>query len=185
MNLYTYEELKAFVDHCGRCPLSQTRNRAVMGRGNLHSPVLFIAEGPGRNEDRDGIPFTGRSGELFDRLLSGVGMNREEIYITNIVKCHPPGNRDPFPQEQEACMPYLKYETLLLRPKMIVCLGRVAAQRIIRPDYRITREHGTFVFRKNVWLTSVYHPSAILRDETKLAETQADFEAIRRKLEEV
>lgn len=185
MNLYTYEELKAFVDHCGRCPLSQTRNRAVMGRGNLHSPVLFIAEGPGRNEDRDGIPFTGRSGELFDRLLSGIGMKREEIYITNIVKCHPPGNRDPLPQEQEACMPYLKYETLLLRPKMIVCLGRVAAQRIIRPDYRITREHGTFVFRKNVWLTSVYHPSAILRDETKLAETQADFEAIRRKLEEV
>ena len=99
--MYSYGELKDFVDHCGRCPLSQTRNRAVMGKGNLHSPVLFIAEAPGRNEDRDGIPFTGRSGELFDRLLGEIGMNREEIYLTNIVKCHPPGNRDPKPEEQE------------------------------------------------------------------------------------
>lgn len=182
MELYTYEELKCFVDNCRRCPLSQTRNRPVMGYGNLHSPILFIAEGPGRNEDRDGIPFTGKSGEVFDRLLSGAGLKREDIYITNIVKCHPPGNRDPFPQEQEACMPYLKYETLLLRPKIIVCLGRIAAQRIIRPDYRITREHGTFVFRKNVWLTSVYHPSAILRDDSKFLETQNDFCAICEKL---
>lgn len=185
MNLYTYEELKAFVDHCERCPLCQTRNRAVMGRGNLHSPVLFIAEGPGRNEDQDGIPFTGRSGQVFDQLLSGIGMKREDIYITNIVKCHPPGNRDPFPQEQEACIPYLKYETLLLRPKIIVCLGRIAAQRIIRPDYRITREHGTFIFRKQTWLTSVYHPSAVLRDQTKLPEAQADFASIRKKLDEL
>lgn len=185
MNLYTYEELKDFVAHCERCPLSQTRNRAVMGRGNLHSPILFIAEGPGKNEDRDGIPFTGKSGELFDRLLSDINMTRDEIYITNIVKCHPPGNRDPLPKEQEACMPYLKYETLLLRPKIIVCLGRIAAQRIIRPDYRITKEHGTFLFRKDTWLTSVYHPSAILRDETKLPAAQEDFRAIREKLQEI
>lgn len=185
MKLYTYEELKQFVDSCTRCPLSQTRNRAVMGRGNLCSPVLFIAEGPGKNEDRDGIPFTGRSGEVFDRLLSGIGMTRDEVYITNIVKCHPPGNRDPHPREQETCMPYLKYETLLLRPKIIVCLGRIAAQRVIRPDYRITKEHGTFIFRKNVWLTSVYHPSALLRDETKFPETQADFHAIQNKLKEI
>ncbi len=184
MKLYTYEELKEFVDHCTHCPLSQTRNRAVMGRGSLNSPILFIAEGPGRNEDRDGIPFTGRSGEVFDRLLTGIGMKREDIYITNIVKCHPPGNRDPFPAEQEACMPYLKYETLLLRPKIIVCLGRIAAQRIIRPDYRIMREHGTFLFRKNVWLTSCYHPSAILRDPSKFSETQNDFHTIYHKLQE-
>lgn len=183
--MYTYEELKNFVDHCGRCTLSQTRNRAVMGKGNLHSPVLFIAEGPGKNEDRDGIPFTGRSGELFDRLLGEIGMRREEIYLTNIVKCHPPGNRDPKPEEQEACIPYLKYETLLLRPKMIVCLGRIAAQRIIRPDYRITREHGEFLERKNVWMTAVYHPSAVLRDERKLPEMQEDFQKIREKLKEI
>lgn len=153
-----------------------------MGRGSLRSPVLFIAEGPGRNEDRDGIPFTGQSGQVFDRLLGEIGMTREDVYITNIVKCHPPGNRDPKPEEQEACIPYLKYETLLLRPKMIVCLGRVAAQRIIRPDFRITREHGSFLLRKGVWLTAVYHPSAILRDDTKYPETAADFRAIKEKL---
>ena len=180
--MYTYEELKNFVDHCGRCPLAQTRNRAVMGRGSLRSPVLFIAEGPGRNEDRDGIPFTGQSGQMFDRLLGEIGMTREDVYITNIVKCHPPGNRDPKPEEQEACIPYLKYETLLLRPKMIVCLGRVAAQRIIRTDFRITREHGSFLLRKGVWLTAVYHPSAILRDDTKYPETAGDFRAIKEKL---
>ena len=168
-----------------RCPLSQTRNKAVMGRGSLKSQVLFIAEAPGQNEDRDGIPFTGRSGELLDRLLAEAGMSRGEIYLTNIVKCHPERNRDPKPEEQEACMPYLKYETWLLRPRIIVCLGRIAAQRIIRPDYRITREHGTFIYRKNTWLTAVYHPSALLRDETKIPETIADLRAIQKKLEEL
>lgn len=183
--MYTYEELKGFVDHCSRCELCRTRNHSVMGKGNLHSPILFMAEAPGRNEDRDGVPFTGRSGELFDRLLREIEMKREEIYLTNIVKCNPPGNRDPHPNEQEACIPYLKYETLLLRPKIIVCLGRIAAQRIIRPDYRITREHGVFLERKNTWLTAVYHPSAVLRDETKLPQMQEDFRKIREKLEEV
>ena len=182
--MYTYEELKKYVESCMRCPLSQTRNKAVMGRGNLKSQVLFIAEAPGQNEDRDGIPFTGRSGELLDRLLAEAGMSRGEIYLTNIVKCHPERNRDPKPEEQEACMPYLKYETWLLRPRIIVCLGRIAAQRIIRPDYRITREHGTFIYRKNTWLTAVYHPSALLRDETKIPETIVDLRAIQKKLEE-
>ena len=110
--MYTYDELKEFVDHCTRCELCKTRNHPVMGKGNLSSPVLFIAEAPGKNEDQDGIPFTGRSGELFDRLLSEIGMSREEIYLTNIVKCHPPNNRDPKQEEQESCIPYLKYETL-------------------------------------------------------------------------
>ena len=183
--MYTYEELKKYVESCMRCPLSQTRNKAVMGRGSLKSQVLFIAEAPGQNEDRDGIPFTGRSGELLDRLLAEAGMSRGEIYLTNIVKCHPERNRDPKPEEQEACMPYLKYETWLLRPRIIACLGRIAAQRIIRPDYRITREHGTFIYRKNTWLTAVYHPSALLRDETKIPETIADLRAIQKKLEEL
>ena len=181
--MYSYGELKDFVDHCGRCPLSRTRNRAVMGKGNLHSPVLFIAEAPGRNEDRDGIPFTGRSGELFDRLLGEIGMNREEIYLTNIVKCHPPGNRDPEREEQEACMPYLKYETALIRPRIMVCLGRIAACRVIRPDFRITREHGQWTERKGFFLTGVDHPSALLRDPSKMAETKEDFQRIREKLD--
>jgi len=183
--MYTYDELKKFVDHCPRCPLSGTRQNPVMGKGSLSSPILFIAEAPGTSEDRDGIPFTGPSGKVLDELLKVLGKDRQEIYLTNIVKCHPPGNRDPFPQEQEACIPYLKYETLLIKPKIIVCLGRIAAQRIIRPDYRITREHGTFLYRKNTWLTAVYHPSAILRDPAKMAETEEDFRKIGEKLREL
>lgn len=183
--MYTYEELKQFVEGCSHCPLSRTRNRAVMGKGNLQALVMFVAEAPGNCEDRDGIPFTGKSGELLDRLLQEAGMSREEIYLTNVVKCHPPGNRDPQAEEQEACIRYLKYETLLLQPRIIVCLGRIAAQRIIRPDFRITREHGTFLFRKNTYLTAVYHPSALLRDESKLPETIADFRAIRQKRDEL
>lgn len=182
--MYTYEELKQFVDTCRRCPLSATRGKAVMGKGSLSSPVLFIAEAPGQNEDRDGIPFTGRSGELFDRMLSEIGLSREQIYLTNIVKCHPPNNRDPKPEEQELCIPYLKYETILLRPRIIVCLGRIAAQRIIRPDFRITREHGSYIMRKNVWLTAFYHPSAVLRDETKLPLMEEDFRKLKEKLAE-
>jgi len=176
--MYTHEELKNFVDHCQNCPLAATRHHPVMGKGNLKSPVMFIAEAPGNSEDRDGIPFTGPSGRILDELLESIGINRQDIYLTNIVKCHPPKNRDPLPEEQEACIAYLKYETLLIKPKIIVCLGRIAAQRIIRPDYRITREHGTFIFRKNTWLTAVYHPSAILRDASKLDETKEDFRKI-------
>lgn len=130
--------------------------------------------------DRDSI--YRRSGQIFDQMLSAAGMSREEIYLTNIVKCRPPGNRDPLAQEQEACMPYLKYETLLIRPEMIICLGRIAAQRIIRPEFRITREHGTFLKRKDVWLTAVYHPSAVLRDPSKYDETVRDLIAAKKKL---
>lgn len=175
---YTYEELKQFVDHCTGCPLCRTRQRPVMGKGNLSSPILFIAEAPGGSEDRDGTPFTGPSGKVLDELLASIHLNREDIYLTNVVKCHPPKNRDPLPQEQDTCIVYLKHETLLIRPKIIVCLGRIAAQRIIDPGYRISREHGTFLYRKNTWLTAVYHPSAILRDPAKMEETKADFQGI-------
>lgn len=180
--MYTYEELKDFVCSCTRCSLSHTRHQPVMGRGDLNARILLIAEAPGKTEDQTGIPFTGRSGQIFNQILSAAKMSREEIYLTNIVKCRPPGNRDPLLQEQEACMPYLKYETLLVRPEMIICLGRIAAQRIIRPDFRITREHGTFLKRKNVWLTAVYHPSAVLRDPSKFDETVRDLTTARKKL---
>lgn len=180
--MYTYEELKDFVCSCTRCSLSHTRHHPVMGRGDLNSRILLIAEAPGETEDQTGIPFTGKSGQILNQILSAAKMSREEIYLTNIVKCRPPGNRDPLLQEQEACMPYLKYETLLVRPEMIICLGRIAAQRIIRPDFRITREHGTFLKRKNVWLTAVYHPSAVLRDPSKFDETVRDLMAAKKKL---
>ncbi len=172
---YTWTEIEQHIEACTRCPLGQTRKRPVMGRGNHQAQIMLIAEAPGGQEDQQGIPFVGSSGEILDRLLHDCGLTREEIYITNILKCHPPGNRDPKEEEKEACIPYLKCETLLLKPKIIVCLGRVAAQRIILPDFKITRQHGTWIYRKNCALTATYHPSAILRDPSKYEVVKRDF----------
>ena len=172
---YTWNDIEQYIAVCTQCPLSQTRNRPVMGRGSHEAAIMLIAEAPGGQEDQQGLPFVGRSGEILDRLLQDCGLDRDQIYITNILKCHPPGNRDPKEVEKEACFPYLKYETFLLNPKIIVCLGRVAAQRIISPDYKITRQHGTWICRKHCALTATYHPSAILRDPSKHDEAKQDF----------
>ncbi len=181
---YTWNDIEQHVAACTHCPLSRTRRLSVMGRGNIQADLMLIAEAPGEQEDRQGIPFVGRSGELLDSLLQDCGLTRKEIYITNMIKCHPPGNRDPKEEEKEACFPYLKYETWLLKPKIIVCLGRVAAQRIISPDFKITRQHGTWTCRKNCALTATYHPSAILRDPSKYEEAKRDFLEIVRKRKE-
>lgn len=172
---YTWNDIEQHVAECACCPLGRTRRMPVMGRGNHQTDIMLIAEAPGEQEDRQGIPFVGRSGEILDRLLKDCGLSREEIYITNIVKCHPPGNRDPEEEEKEACFPHLKYETFLLKPRIIVCLGRVAAQRIIAPDFKITRQHGIWIYRKNCALTATYHPSAILRDPSKYEDARRDF----------
>lgn len=140
--MYTWEEIEEYVNHCQRCSLYTTRNKPVMGRGSHNAEIMFIAEAPGAKEDEVGIPFVGPAGQLFDKLLKDCGLSREEIYITNIIKCHPPHNREPEEQEKESCFPYLCYETYLLKPKIIVCLGRVAAQKLIDPNFRITRQHG-------------------------------------------
>ncbi len=178
---HTWEEIKRHIMTCTGCPLSRTRHRPVIGRGDYQADIMLIAEAPGAQEDQQGIPFVGRSGEILDNLLRDCALRREEIYITNILKCHPPGNRDPKEEEKEACFPYLKYETFLLKPHVIVCLGRVAAQRIISPDFKITGQHGTWTYRKNCALTATYHPSAILRDPSKYEIARADFEEIVKK----
>ena len=149
-----------------------------MGRGSHSADIMFIAEAPGAKEDEAGYPFVGPAGQLLDTLLDDCSLTRDEIYITNILKCHPPGNREPSEQEKAACFGYLKYETYLLKPKIIVCLGRVAAQRIISPDFRITRQHGTWIHRIGCDLTAIYHPSALLRDPGKIELTKADLHAI-------
>lgn len=182
---YTWNDIEHHINTCMNCPLSRTRHLPVMGRGSHEADVMVIAEAPGVQEDEQGIPFVGRSGEILDKLLRDCGLSREEIYITNILKCHPPGNRDPKEEEKAACFPYLKYETFLLKPKIIVCLGRVAAQRIISPDFKITREHGTFTYRKNCALTATYHPSAILRDPSKYETAKEDFCRIVKKRQEL
>lgn len=179
---YTWNDIEQHINECTRCPLSGTRHLPVMGRGSHQAGLMVIAEAPSGQEDQQGIPFVGKSGEILDRLLGDCGLNRKDIYITNILKCHPPGNRDPREEEKEACFPYLKYETFLLKPKVIVCLGRVAAQRIISPDFKITRQHGTWTYRKNCGLTATYHPSAILRDPSKYEIVKQDFLEIAQKL---
>lgn len=174
----TWNDIERHIAACTQCPLGQTRNLPVMGRGSHEADIMLIAEAPGAQEDQQGIPFVGRSGEILDRLFHDCGLSREEVYITNILKCHPPGNRDPREEEKEACFPYLKYETFLLKPGIIVCLGRVAAQRIISPDFKITRQHGTWTYRRNCMLTATYHPSAILRDPSKYDEVKRDFQEV-------
>ncbi len=181
---YTWNDIEQHVNTCMHCPLSQSRHYPVMGREDHQAKLMLIAEAPGGQEDLQGLPFVGPSGEILDRLFKDCGLSREKIYLTNILKCHPPGNRDPREEEIKACLPYLKYETYLLKPRIIVCLGRVAAQRIISPDFRITRQHGTWTYRKNYALTATYHPSAILRDASNYELAKADFLEIVKKLKE-
>jgi DNA polymerase len=180
-----WNELEAACQSCTACPLHATRNRVVFGVGNRNSDILFVGEGPGEQEDLQGEPFVGAAGKLLDDILSIIDLDRTNIYIANIVKCRPPKNRDPLEEEQEACIGYLRNQTALIKPKIIVCLGRIAATKLIRPDFKITREHGSWIQRGGIWFTAVYHPSALLRDVSKRPDTFADFLSIREKLKQV
>lgn len=166
---------------CRNCPLARTRNHVVFGVGPVPSEIVFVGEGPGQQEDLRGEPFVGAAGQLLDEMLSIIDLSRQNCYIANIVKCRPPQNRDPLPEEQDACIGYLNEQLKLLQPKMIVCLGRIAAMRLIRPEFRITREHGQWSQKDGVFYTAIYHPSALLRDVSKRPETFADLLSIREK----
>ena len=171
---------------CTRCGLCETRHNVVFGIGNQNAKIMFVGEGPGEQEDLQGEPFVGRAGQLLDDMLSIIDLSRKtNCYIANIVKCRPPQNRDPMETEQDACIGYLMNQIELVKPDIIVCLGRIAAMRLIREDYRITREHGQWVQKDGVWMTAIYHPSALLRDVSKRPETFEDLLAIREKLHEV
>ncbi len=181
-----WEELHRRCMGCQKCALADTRTNVVFGKGPRDARVMFIGEGPGENEDLQGEPFVGRGGQLLDEMLSLVGLSREKnFYITNIVKCRPPRNRDPLNTEQDACIGYLRDQMALLRPRIVVCLGRIAAMRLIKPDYRITREHGQWVEKDGVFYTAIYHPAALLRDPIKKPDTFADLRSIRAKIREV
>ena len=171
---------------CTACPLAATRQKVVFGVGMEDAEVLFVGEGPGANEDATGEPFVGAAGQLLDRMLAGVGLSRQKnIYIGNIVKCRPPGNRDPLPEEQDACIGWLRRQTAILRPKIIVCLGRIAACRIMDPEFRVTRQHGQFVQKNGVWMMGTFHPAAILRNPAQKADAFTDLVALRDKIEAV
>lgn len=181
-----WEELKENCLNCRKCGLCEVRSNVVFGVGNPCAKVMFIGEGPGRNEDLQGEPFVGAGGQLLDKYLAAVDLDRRtNIYIANIVKCRPPQNRDPLQEEQEACMDWLRNQTALLRPKIIVCLGRIAAMRIIKPDFKITREHGQFFKKGNIYMTATLHPAALLRNPAQKPAAFDDFLKLRDKIDEL
>ena len=171
---------------CRNCDLCNNRTQVVFGVGSPDAEVMFVGEGPGRNEDEQGMPFVGRSGKLLDVYLDSIGLSRDKnIFIANIVKCRPPDNRDPLPEEREACLPWLRRQFQLIQPKIVVCLGRIAAQVIIRPDYAVTREHGQWVEKNGIWFTGTLHPAALLRNPKQKPMAFEDFAALRDKINEV
>ena len=176
------EALRARCQGCRKCRLGATRTKLVFGVGPVPSPVVFVGEGPGQQEDLQGEPFVGPAGKLLDDMLSIIDLSRENSYICNIVKCRPPQNRDPMDDEQDACIGYLNEQLHILQPKIIVCLGRIAAMRLIKPDFRITREHGNWTERDGILYTAMYHPSALLRDPSKRPETFSDLLELRKRL---
>ena len=176
-----YEECAA----CHNCALHESRTNCVFGKGNRNAELMFVGEAPGENEDKTGQPFVGRAGQLLDRFLYAVDIPKEDVYIANILKCRPPKNRDPLPAEEDACIDFLRRQVKLIRPKVIVCLGRIAAMKLIKPDYKITKEHGTWVQKGDFLMTAVYHPAALLRDPRKNEEMLADMKAIKAKLDEI
>ncbi|MBO5797721.1 MAG: uracil-DNA glycosylase [Clostridia bacterium] len=178
-----WAELEQQCKNCTRCGLAATRQNVVFGVGVTDAEVLFIGEGPGANEDAQGEPFVGRAGKLLDTMLAAVGLSRHHnIYIANMVKCRPPENRDPLPEEQEACIGWLRGQTALLRPKIIVCLGRVAACRLIDPDFKVTRQHGEFFNKNGTLMMGTLHPAALLRNPNNKPAAFADFLALRDKI---
>ena len=174
------------MSKCKKCQLCETRHNVVFGVGNPNSEVLFIGEGPGENEDLQGEPFVGRAGKLLDKMLSAVDLSREKnIYIANIVKCRPPKNRDPLQEEQQACMDWLRNQVKLMKPKIIVCLGRIAAMQIIKADFKITKEHGIFFDKNGVLLMATLHPAELLRNPAQKPGAFEDFIKLRDKIKEL
>ena len=180
----TFEKLRQTCIDCKKCALCATRTNCVFGVGNPDADLMFVGEAPGEQEDLSGIPFVGRAGQLLDKFLYAVDIDRKDVYIANILKCRPPKNRDPLPEEEDACIGYLREQVRLIRPKVIVCLGRISAMRLIKPDFKITKEHGQWFGKGNYLMTAVYHPAALLRDPRKKEDMLEDMKRIKQKLDE-
>lgn len=181
-----WETLRSSCLACTRCELCKTRTNVVFGQGVEDAEVLFVGEGPGQNEDEQGLPFVGRSGQLLDKYLFAIDLDRtKNCYIANIVKCRPPQNRDPLPEEQEACSAWLDRQIALMRPKIIVCVGRISAQRYISKDFRVTKEHGLFYDRSGILYMGTFHPAALLRNPNQKPAAFEDFIALRDKINEI
>lgn len=182
-----FEEIETLKNEClacTRCELCKTRNNVVFGSGDYSAKLMFIGEGPGEQEDLTGLPFVGRAGKLLDDFLELIDIRREDVFIANIVKCRPPKNRDPLPDEQLACSEWLLRQISLINPKIIVCLGRISAQWFIRSDFKISQEHGKWFDVEGIKTMAVFHPAALLRDPRRRPETFEDFKEIQKALRE-
>ena len=174
----TLNELQQSFNNCDKCKLCRTRQNIVFGVGNPNADIMFIGEGPGGDEDRQGEPFVGKAGQLMNKAFDIVGIKREEVYIANIVKCRPPNNRDPEEDEIQACMDYLRNQVIIIKPKIIVLLGRIALQDILGKEYKITASRGKWVEKKDIMYMPTWHPAALLRDETKKIEFLKDLKEV-------
>lgn len=181
-----WDELRKDCLECRRCDLAPTRINLVFGVGNEKAEVMFVGEGPGYNEDMQGEPFVGRGGQLLDKYLTHINLDRKKnIYIANMVKCRPPENRDPSDAEMDCCIEWLREQTRLIRPKIIVCLGRISAQRLISKDFRVTQQHGEFIEKGGILFMGTFHPAALLRNPNNKPLALDDFLALRDKIKEV
>ena len=178
------DELEEKIKGCNRCKLCKTRQNIVFGVGNKNAKIMFIGEGPGADEDRLGEPFVGKAGKLMDMAFEAVGIKRQEVYIANIVKCRPPNNRDPEPDEVLSCINYLRNQVMIVKPKIIVLLGRISLQNILGQEYKITASRGKWVEKKGILYMPTWHPAALLRDETKKIDFIRDLKEVIKKLEE-
>lgn len=179
----TIEELKNAIKDCNKCKLCTRRKNIVFGVGNENADIMFIGEGPGADEDTQGIPFVGKAGQLMNKAFDVVGIEREEVYIANIVKCRPPNNRDPEPDEVINCINYLRNQVMIVKPKIIVLLGRISLQNILGKEYKMTASRGKWVERKGIYYMPTWHPAALLRDETKKLDFIRDLKEVVNKLD--
>ncbi len=172
-------QLQIVAGNCERCILRSTCQQVVFGDGKLDTVIMFIGEGPGKDEDNQGIPFVGRAGQLLNQILAASELPREQVYITNVVKCRPPGNRLPNPDEVKECRNYLEAQIRLIKPRIIICLGAAAAQAVIDPKARITQIHGRWFMRDGVMMMATFHPAALLRNPNYKRPAWEDFKQIR------
>lgn len=180
-----WQQLYSHIENCQNCALYQGCTHKVPGQGDLRAPLMLIGEGPGQHEDEQGLAFVGPAGQLLTQMLSAIQLPRDRVYICNVVKCRPPHNRQPLPEEVQACLPYLRRQFLLVRPRVILLLGATAVSAVLGPEYRITRCHGQWVSRKGVDIIATYHPSALLRDASKKRPAWEDLQKLRDRLKEL
>ena len=182
----TLDELEIKCKNCTKCDLCEGRTNLVFGIGKKDADIMLIGEGPGENEDLQGQPFVGRSGQLLDKFLASVDLSRDKnVYIANMVKCRPPKNRDPKPEEQDMCINWLRKQFKIIKPKIVVCVGRISAQKLIDKNFKVTQQHGQFIDKNGTLFMGTYHPAAILRNPNNKEFALADWLALRDKIDEL